>query len=213
MATRQPQNGLFITFEGADASGKTTQAKIAAMYLNALLTREPGGTAIGVAIRALCLDGEYDPAPETELILMAADRTEHVKKVMLPAILSGQHVVCDRYTNSTLAYQGAGRGIDEKLLLSITTLATCGLVPDAVVVINVSEEVAKARQLGRAKADRMDLAGDAFQNRVRQSYIDQALRDPSIIIVDGNGTIDEVAASVRKELHERFSNIVFIPKH
>jgi dTMP kinase len=196
--------GLFITFEGGDACGKSTQAKRAAIELNALWTREPGGTDLGVAIRELCLGDRFDPSPETEVFLMAADRTEHVQRLMLPAILAGRNVVGDRYTQSTIAYQGAGHGLDADFINEVTARATCGLIPDLVLVIHVTADVANARQIDRGTPDRMERAGNDFQARVRQSYLDQAETTPNMVVIDGSGTQDEVAVLVHAAISERF---------
>jgi dTMP kinase len=200
---KEPGRGLFITFEGGECSGKTTQSRQVAVDLEALWTREPGGTELGTAIRELCLGPRFDPDPVAELLLMAADRAEHVQKVILPALKSGRNVVCDRYTNSTRAYQGAGRGMDAGLINQVTDIATCGLEPDLVIVIHVNEDVAARRQAARGEIDRMEQTGDEFHRRVRQSYLDQANDDPTMVIIDGDASEDEVRASVYRVLSER----------
>jgi dTMP kinase len=173
--------------------------------LGALWTREPGGTELGEAIRELCLGHRFDPSPRAEILLMAADRAEHVDKLICPTLEAGQHVVCDRYVNSTIAYQGAGRGMDIDMIVDVCNTATGGLVPDLVVVIAVSQEVAVARLAKRGDADRMESAGDGFHQRVRESYLHQNGLYGEVAVIDGDGTVDEVAERVRSAIRQRFA--------
>ena len=194
------ERGLLIVLEGGEATGKTTQARLLAARLEALSTREPGGTALGASLRELCLGDTHDPDPVAELLLMAADRVQHIAEVIEPALAAGTHVVCDRFTYSTVAYQGAGRGLDPAVVATITELATGGLVPDAVVVVAVSPEAAAARLATRGEPDRLERAGDAFHRRVATSFLAQAAADPRGIVIDGEGAPDDVAARVRAGL-------------
>jgi dTMP kinase len=197
-------SALFIVVEGGDGSGKTTLSKSLAARLGALWTREPGGTDLGLAIRELCLGTDHDPAPVAELLLMAADRAHHVATLINPTLAIGRSVVDDRYTYSTIAYQGAGRGVDKGLLDQVTQIAACGREPDVVLVINVSAEVATARLNAFGSTDRMEQVDAAFTQRVRQSYLDQASLDPRARVIDGSGTEEEVLASALSVLSEMF---------
>src|SRR6185436_4399641 len=140
--TRGSVAGTFITFEGIDGSGKSTQLRLVSNYLKelgceALTTREPGGTAIGSRLRAALLDAEEQVDPLTELLVFAADRAQHVRRVLRPALEAGQVVISDRYADATVAYQGAGRGFEPDLVAEIVRLATEGLVPDLTLLFDV----------------------------------------------------------------------------
>lgn len=197
-------NAIFIVVDGGDGSGKTTLSKALAERLGALWTREPGGTDLGLAIRELCLGSDHDPAPVAELLLMAADRAHHVTTLINPTLAIGKSVVDDRYTYATIAYQGAGRGVDKDLLAQVTEIATCGREPDVVLVINVSAEVAKSRLNAFGSTDRMEQVDAAFTERVRQSYLDQAAKDPRARVIDGSGSEEEVLESALRVLSEMF---------
>ena len=184
----------FIALEGGEGSGKSTQARLLAESLDAVLTHEPGGTDVGLAVRRLVLD----PAtvaldPRAEALLMLADRAQHVSSVIRPALEDGRHVVTDRFSGSTLAYQGYGRGLDVGVLADISRWASGGLEPDVVVLLDV--------EVGRVSADRdrMEAEEAAFHVRVNEGYRAIAAADPDRwVVVDGSGTVDEVAALVRK---------------
>jgi len=202
--------GRFIVFEGGEGSGKSTQAALLAEDLDALLTRQPGGTAIGARLRELLLAapeagsgaGEAPMAERAEALLMAADRAQHVAEVLVPTLQSGRDVVCDRYIPSTLAYQGAGRGLDVDELARISGWAADGLQPDLVVLLVVGADVSRSRTGGAR--DRIEAAGDEFHRRVAASFVDQAAADPvRWAVIDGEGTIDEVRDRVRHEVAGR----------
>jgi dTMP kinase len=197
-------DAIFIVVEGGDGSGKTTLSKALAERLGALWTREPGGTDLGLAIRELCLGTDHDPAPVAELLLMAADRAHHVAVLINPTLAIGRSVVDDRYTYSTIAYQGAGRGVDNALLAQVTQIAACGRHPDVVLVINVDEDVAKSRLAAFGTTDRMEQVDADFTRRVRQSYLDQAANDPRARVIDGNASQEEVLARALSTLSEMF---------
>jgi dTMP kinase len=188
--------GRLIVFEGGEASGKSTQAARLAADLGAVLTREPGGTTIGKRIRELVLDpGAVAMAPSTEALLMAADRAQHVAEVIEPALASGQDVVTDRYVPSSLAYQGYGRGMDVDALRRVSAEMAGAVEPDLVVLLEVPASIAAGRLEGR---DRMEAAGDEFHARVADGYRRLAAADPDRwIVVDGDGSVDEVAERVR----------------
>ena len=184
--------GRFIAVEGADGTGKSTQARLLAERLGALFTREPGGTPLGEQIRDLVLD----PA---EALLMAAARAQHVDLVVAPALAAGRDVVSDRYVASSIAYQGHGRGLGAGSVAEVNEFATGGLAPDLVVLIEVSAPVASSR-LGddrEGELDRIEQAGDDLQGVVADAYRAMAMADPDRwVIIDGDGTVDEVAARV-----------------
>lgn len=185
---------MLIAFEGGEGSGKSTQAALLAGRLGALLTREPGATAVGKAIRALVLDpGTVDLDPRAEALLMAADRAQHVAEVVGPALADGRTVVTDRYLYSSLAYQGFGRGLD---LDEVRALSAFAQAPEAdlVVLLTVPPDVRVAR-LDRA-LDRFE-ADVALHERVHAGFLALAERDPARwVVVDGTGTIEEVAERV-----------------
>jgi dTMP kinase len=190
--------GRLIVLEGGEASGKSTQAALLAQRLGALLTREPGGTATGERIRALLLDPSL-PAldPRTETLLLLAARAQHVVEVIEPALAAGTDVVCDRYNGSTLAYQGWGRGLDPAELARMSAWAAAGVDPDLVVLLTVPPDVAATRLGRRGDPDRMEGQGDAFFARVEEGFSALAAAEPGRWrVVDGAGTVDDVAARV-----------------
>lgn len=182
--------GLFITFEGPEGSGKSTQARLLAEALKAkgirvLCTREPGGTAIGEKIRGILHDVRNTAMlPLTEILLYSASRAQHVGEVIRPALARGEVVICDRYAESTLAYQGYGRGLDLEMLRQITTFATGGLRPDLIVYLDLDvqeglERKRRDQQAGRGEWNRMDQEEIAFHRRVRQGYLKMAQEEPT----------------------------------
>lgn len=194
--------GRFIVFEGGEASGKTTQAARLAVDLDAVLTREPGGTPIGERLRELLLDPVL-PAPSvrTEVLLLLAARAQHVAEVIEPALAAGRDVVCDRFTGSTVAYQGFGRGLDPGELIELSAWAAAGREPDVVILLSVDQKEAAARLVGRGRPDRIEGEGAAFFEKVAEGFRAQAAADPERWrTVDGNGGVDEVAARVRAAL-------------
>jgi dTMP kinase len=187
--------GAFIAFEGGEACGKSTQAARLAARRGALLTREPGGTELGERVRAIFLDpalGEVDG--RAEALLVAAARAQHVSEVIAPALAAGRDVVTDRFTGSSLAYQGHGRGLPIDDVRALSVFATGGLDPDLTILIRVPAEVAAAR-LG-AERDRLESAGATFHRRVDEGYAELAAGDPTWLVIDGEGTPDEVEAEV-----------------
>jgi dTMP kinase len=195
--------GRFIALEGGEGSGKSTQAKLLADALGALATFEPGDTALGVGIRAVLLDPATASLDDrAEALLMAADRAQHVAEVIRPALARGRHVVCDRYFGSSVAYQGYGRGLSTDWIATLSAWATDGLMPDLTVLLDVPADVAAARASG--KPDRFESAGDAFHQRVLDGYRALAA-DPSWVIVDGAGPVDEVAVAVRAVVRDRLA--------
>ena len=197
--------GRFVVLEGGEGCGKSTQVELLAQDLGALATRQPGGTELGSRLRTLLLAAVDDPAPvdeRAEALLMAADRAQHVAQVVRPALEAGRHVVCDRYTPSTVAYQGHGRGLDVDWLERLAAWAARGLRPDLVVLLDVPADVAASRR--GAVSDRIEAAGDEFHRRVAESYRAQAAADPDgWAVVDGSGDVDSVRLAVRAAVAER----------
>ena len=187
--------GRYIAFEGWEASGKSTQARILAQQLNGVLTREPGGTDLGLAIRDLLLGDGPEPTERAEALLFAADRAQHLAEVVEPALAEGRDVITDRSYGSTLAYQGHGRGQSLDELMRLVEWSSGGLLPDIVVLITVSAETADSR-LGEYR-DRMESEDADFVQRVIEGFVTLANSDPSRwLIVDGDGSIEEVAERV-----------------
>ncbi len=196
---------MFVALEGGDGSGKSGALAHLGAVLGegALLTREPGGTDEGQAIRGLLLArGGHDWEPQAELLLIAAARAQHVARVIRPALAAGRVVVCDRYVGSTLAYQGAGRGLAVEEIVMIHNHSTGGLWPDLTVVLDVDPAIALARGLARLRAegsgeDRFEALGLEFQHRVRRSFLDQAAAAPQRhAVIDANRPITAVQADV-----------------
>lgn len=199
----------FIAFEGGDAAGKSTQSDRLVERIGAVQTREPGGTPAGVAIRALFLDpatGSLDP--RTEALLMAADRAQHAATVIRPALEAGRHVVTDRYLYSSVAYQAHARGLDPDDVRNLSLWATADLEPDAVVLLDVPVDVARARVAGSAP-DRVESEDAGFHGRVRDGYLAQADADPQRwIVIDATGDPEAVWAGVWSALVERLPDLV-----
>ena len=189
-------SGRLIVFEGADASGKSTQARRLAERLGADLTFQFGATAIGAAIRSILLDPVHSELDDrAEALLVIADKAQHVAEIVGPALERGETVVSDRFTASTSAYQGYGRGLDLAGLDAMMRFATHGVEPDLTVLLDVPWSVARIR-LGD-QMDRIEGAGADFHTRVRDGYLAMAAADPGRwVVVDADGTVDEIAARV-----------------
>jgi dTMP kinase len=188
--------GRLIALEGIDGCGKSTQARLLAASLGALLTFEPGDTALGVSLRDLLLRSDGIVSPRAEALLMAADRAQHVEDVVAPALAVGRWVVTDRFSGSTLAYQGAGRGLDADALSQVVGFATAGLVADLSILLDVSVEAARGR-ISTSAPDRLERLDAGFHQRVADGYRALALGDPgSWAVVEGSGGVDEVAGAV-----------------
>ncbi len=168
--------GWFITFEGAEGAGKSTQIDMLARSLRARghvvqTSREPGGTAAGIKIRTLLLDPQARLVPRSELLLYAADRAQHVDEIVRPALASGCVLLCDRHADSLVAYQAYGRGIDLQLVEDLNRIATAGLVPDLTLLLDLEPEVGLARAAQRSTADRLEREDLAFHRRVREGFL------------------------------------------
>jgi len=183
-------------FEGGEACGKSTQAARLAGHLGAVLTREPGGTALGERLRAVLLDPDTgDLDARTELLLMLAARAEHVERVIVPALAAGRDVVCDRFSGSSVAYQAHGRGLDPDEVARLSRWASAGLEPDLTVLLEV-DGATRATRLG-GDPDRLEAAGAAFHTRVDEGFRALASADPDRwVTLDGNRSVDEVAGAV-----------------
>ena len=198
--------GLFITLEGADGCGKSTQAailadRIAATGREVVRLREPGGTAVSEKIRALVLDPENsEMAPECELLLFEASRAQLVRQVIEPALARGAVVVCDRFYDSTFAYQAAGRSLAGPTIRAASALGSCGVAPDRTLVLDMDTDAALSRAT-RDGADRMEAEGVAFQRRVREGYLRLVAEEPRRVRrVDATGTVEEVAGRLADAL-------------
>ena len=198
--------GLFITLEGADGCGKSTQAailadRIAATGREVVRLREPGGTAVSEKIRALVLDPENsEMALECELLLFEASRAQLVRQVIEPALARGAVVVCDRFYDSTFAYQAAGRSLAEPTIRAANALGSCGVAPDRTLVLDMDTDAALSRAT-RDGADRMEAEGAAFQRRVREGYLRLVAEEPHRVRrVDAAGTVEEVTGRLADAL-------------
>ena len=188
--------GLFITFEGGDGCGKTTQIKLLDEYLRnkgyeTLLTREPGSKGLGIKLREILLNYDGEVSPRAESFLFLADRAQHVDCIIKPALEKGIIVLCDRHTDSTVAYQGYGRGLDLEQIYKLNEIATNGLKPDLTIVLDVDVETSQKR-VGSEK-DRMESAGVEFFERVRKGFLEIAKLEPKRVkVVDSTQTIEEI---------------------
>jgi dTMP kinase len=203
---------LFVTFEGPEGSGKTTQLRMLASHLrgqgaNVLTTREPGGTPIGDRVRAILLDaGHSEMFPTTEFLLFSAARAQHVGQVILPHLDKGGIVLSDRYADSSLAYQGYGHGRDVELLRVITRYATGGLVPDLTLFIDLPVEVGLRRKVGGSgdSWNRLEQMGLEYHERVRSGYLAMAAQEPERwVVIDGTGDLDRIQAEIRRLVAQR----------
>jgi len=201
----------FITFEGGDGSGKTTQINALESYLRDrgreyISTREPGGTSLGKMLRQVLLQvGEQEIAPSAELFLYLADRAQHVSEVIAPAIAVGKVVLCDRFTDSTLAYQGYGRGIDLNLLKRFNDVADQGVRPDLTFLLNcpVAQGLARTAHrpvtTGQPREDRFEREEMEFHEKVRCGFIEMARQEPERFrVIDASRSEQEVTAEVRR---------------
>ena len=194
-------SGLFIVFEGGDGAGKTTQAELLAKFLQkrgetVVMTRQPGGTDTGAKIRQIVLaaPGGEPLSSRAEFLLFAADKAQHVDELVRPALSRGEVVVCDRYTDSSLAYQGAGRVLDVAELAELLDWATDSLVPDLTVLLDVAPEASVVEKEGK---DRIEIEGIEFHERVRQGFLTLARRHPSrYLVLNARDPRTEIADAV-----------------
>lgn len=206
MPGSQGGRGVFVTFEGVDGSGKTTQATLLVEYLEDLgvpvvSVREPGGTDISEQVRRILLDpANGDMCAECELLLYEASRAQLVREVIQPALAEGKVVVCDRFYDSTYAYQAVARGLPEGLVRTCNGLGSCGVVPDRTIVFDIEPEVALVRATGGG-ADRLEGEGLRFEERVREGYLELAQAEPDRVRpISARGTVDEVTTRLEDAL-------------
>jgi len=216
MKHRAVRMGRFITFEGIEGCGKTTQIRLAAEWLAGrgipvLATAEPGGTPLGVKIREILLNrGSFAIGAEAELLLFAAARAQHVRETIRPALQSGKWVLCDRFSDATLAYQGAGRGLDAGFIRSLNALCSLLLVPDRTLLFDLPVETGLARAGRRTEGIRPEAAEDRFERetrdfhgRIREGYLALAAEEPERFrIIDGTAEIEAIQREVRRLLEE-----------
>lgn len=201
--------GLFITFEGVEGCGKSTQVRLTTQHLTALghevlTTREPGGCPIADKIRAILLDAtNREMTSDTELLLYAAARAQHVAQVIRPALKSGKTVLCDRFTDATLAYQGHGRKLDSDLVIELNRIATSGLKPDLTILIDCPVEIGLKRAMARInktrglREERFEQESLAFHESVRMGYLALAAAEPDrFLIIDGLNGIESMTATI-----------------
>ncbi|HLW61542.1 MAG TPA: dTMP kinase [bacterium] len=217
MRSPLPSRGIFITLEGPEGAGKTTQGRLLADYLRGggrevVCVREPGGTAIGERIRTLLLDPAHcDMTPCTEMLLFAASRAQLVREVVVPALRAGRWVVCDRFVDASLAYQGVGRGLDVEVVRSVNAAATDGLAPDLTVLLDIDPATGLARARAktdvsartRGAGDRMEQEVLAFHQRVREGFLSLAQKEPQrIAVIDARGPVGAVQDQIRRVVVE-----------
>lgn len=200
--------GRFITFEGIDRCGKTTQAKLLKRSLieagiRSIVTAEPGGSgSLGAALRGLLMDPDIERDEVTAALMFSADRHEHVLKIIAPALEKGDWVICDRFADSTLAYQGAGGNVDESLLRQLSDVACRGIVPELTVLLRIDTE---RRAKRNPKLDYYDQGRKSFDLRVSEAYERMAEAEPGrFFAVDGNKPIEELAGEILAEVRRRF---------
>lgn len=213
--------GVFVTFEGIEGSGKSTQIGLLADYLTTLgrpvtLTREPGGTPIGDQVRKILLDpASKGLDPVAELLLYAASRAQHLREVILPALEKGRVVLCDRFSDATLAYQGHGRGLDIDMIRALDRIVTGGRLPDLTILLDIGAAAGLARARGRNSSRQLEHEGRfeneeaAFHHRVREGYLALAKEQPERFrVVDASRSPDEVGQEIREIVDDmlRMSN-------
>jgi dTMP kinase len=204
----EPARGVFLAFEGGEGVGKTTQLKVLSDELanrgyEVVLTHEPGDTPVGLRLRELLLDPATSVTAQTEALLYAADRAEHVTNVIAPWLARGAVVISDRYLDSSIAYQGYGRGLDVDVITQTSLWATGGLLPDLTLLLDLDPEVGLRRARGRSgRLDRLEAEALDFHTRVREGFLTLAAADPErYAIVDANGAPDQVADGVLAAVH------------
>ena len=199
--------GIFITFEGIEASGKSTQAKALAEALGerALLTREPGGTSLGRRVREILLDAATTPVPEVEALLFLADRAQHLHEVVRPALAAGRIVISDRYQDSSLAYQSVAREVGDLSAQVFRHLG--GLTPDLTMLIDLNVDVALDRLWSRGAVNRLDAEAPAFHARVRQAFLDLAAAEPDRFeVFPGAVEVSSLAGQILATVKARFGD-------
>jgi dTMP kinase len=199
--------GLFVTFEGGDGAGKTTQATLLQEWLSragraVVRTREPGGTEVGVLVRDIVLHHRGEVAPRAEALLYAADRAHHIETVVRPALARGDVVIQDRYLDSSVAYQGAGRVLGSEEVRDLSLWATDGLLPDVTVLLDLDPAAARTRLDADDKPfDRLEAEKSSFHERVRAEFLALAAAEPErFLVLDAARPVEELAAAVRERI-------------
>lgn len=202
------KKGVFITFEGPDGCGKTTQSVLLLKHLTrrgykVVHTREPGGTSLAEFLRGVLLNASAEIAPLTELLLYSAARSQHTIEKIKPALASGKVVICERYTDATVAYQGYGRGLNLKLIRQLNSIATGNLKPDLTLVLDLSVDTGFNRMKKNRIKDRLERESREFHKRVRKGYLKIASGEPKRVkVIDAAGTVSEVHSSILREVRK-----------
>jgi dTMP kinase len=212
-AKTPPPPGKFITIEGGEGVGKSTNADLIQSVLESrgcevVVTREPGGTALGEALRSILLSPDIEsPVAMAELLIIFAARAQHLTTVIEPALAAGKWVLCDRFTDATYAYQGWGRNIDQRAIASLEQLVQGARRPDLTVLLDMDPSLGLARAKERAELDRFEQEELAFFNRVREGYLARAKEEPAgWLIIDASKTLDEVTTVIGQALNDWFDN-------
>ncbi len=204
-------SGTFITLEGPEGAGKTTQVKLLSKTLSSVgidhvITRDPGGTPLGKQIRRILLNPENPVEPMAELLLYQADRAQHVAEVIMPSLMQGKMVICDRYIDSTMAYQGYGRNIDFKLIEQLNVMSTGGLRPELTILFDIESADGLAR-LHPGGHDRLEREAIEFHRSVRKGYLDLAAKEPERWrILDATKALTTVQEDLRRIIYDRFAD-------
>jgi len=213
--TEEMYHGKFITFEGTEGVGKTTQIELAKKYLQSrniesLVTREPGGTAVGERIREVLLDkGNSNTDPMAELLLMFAARAQHLEEIIYPALKNNVWVLCDRFTDASYAYQGGGRGIPFSTIRRIENVVQDGFEPDLTILLSGDVEAGMRRVSKRGKKDRFELEKVEFFERIRHHYIKIAKSNlERFRVIDADKSIDKVALAIQAAMKSRFAELI-----
>ena len=213
-AKTPPLLGKFITIEGGEGVGKSTNADFIQSVLESrgcevVVTREPGGTALGEALRSILLSGDIEsPVAMAELLIIFAARAQHLTTVIEPALAAGKWVLCDRFTDATYAYQGWGRNIDQRAIASLEQLVQGARRPDLTVLLDMDPSLGLARAKERAELDRFEQEELAFFNRVREGYLARAKEEPARwLIIDASKTLDEVTTVIGQTLNDWFDHV------
>ena len=198
--------GLFITLEGGDGSGKSTQSHLLVDWLRSsghivVVTREPGGTDLGIELRELVLHRRGDMDPRAEALIYAADRAHHIATSVRPALERGEVVVQDRYLDSSVAYQGAGRVLDATEVRNLSLWATEGLLPDLTILLDLDESTGRDRLDSRTRYDRLEAEENDFHARVRAGYLELAAAEPErFLVLDARDSVDHIAQAIREHV-------------
>lgn len=203
------RNGKFITLEGPEGSGKSTQARLLADYLtekgiDVVRTREPGGVSIAEQLREMLLNPDNVICARAELLLYASGRAQHTEELILPALKEGKYVICERYTHASIAYQGYGRGLDMDLINQLNNVATGGLCPDITIILDIDVEKGLKRvETSCRDFDRLECENISFHQKVRDGYLAIANDDPRVLIVDSDNPVEDIHKRVVNILKEK----------